>query len=222
MTPLVIAHRGASWELPANSLAAFERAVQMRADYVELDVRHPPGMPLVCAHDPVRRDAAAEYTTVDEALEVLGGRVGIAVDIKQPHAVGPTMEALDAHGVPDEELLVMSTRRLALEAAGTHRPGARLILHLSRERDPRDALGFWGVSFWNPVASPDRIARARSAGFSSAVYTVNEPTRMRELASLGVGAIMTDRPDLLRATLDDLRAEDERATRTVRGGSSAP
>jgi glycerophosphoryl diester phosphodiesterase len=222
MTPLVIAHRGASWKLPANSLAAFERAVQMGADYVEVDVRHPRGMPLVCAHDPVRRDAAAEYTTLEEALEVLGGRVRIAVDIKQPHAVGPAMEALDAHGIPDEELLVMSTRRLALEPAGTHRPGARLLLHLSRARDPRDALGFWGVSFWNPVASAERIASAQSAGFAVAVYTVNEPARMRELASLGVGAIITDRPDLLRATLDDLRAEKERAAPTVGGVRSAP
>ena len=35
---LVIAHRGASAELPENTLPAFERAIEIGADYVELDV----------------------------------------------------------------------------------------------------------------------------------------------------------------------------------------
>ena len=35
---LVIAHRGASAELPENTLPAFERAIELGADYVELDV----------------------------------------------------------------------------------------------------------------------------------------------------------------------------------------
>ena len=34
---LVIAHRGGSWDLPENTLPAFERAVEMGAGYVELD-----------------------------------------------------------------------------------------------------------------------------------------------------------------------------------------
>ena len=35
---LVIAHRGASAELPENTLPAFERAIEIGADYVEFDV----------------------------------------------------------------------------------------------------------------------------------------------------------------------------------------
>ena len=35
---LVIAHRGASFELPENTLPAFERAIELGADYVEFDV----------------------------------------------------------------------------------------------------------------------------------------------------------------------------------------
>jgi len=38
---IVIAHRGASWELPENTLPAFERAIELGADYVELDVQAP-------------------------------------------------------------------------------------------------------------------------------------------------------------------------------------
>ena len=31
----MIAHRGASWDLPENTLPAFERAIEIGADYVE-------------------------------------------------------------------------------------------------------------------------------------------------------------------------------------------
>ena len=50
MTPLVIAHRGASWNLPENTLPAFERAIEVGADFVELDV-HAAGGRLVVVHD---------------------------------------------------------------------------------------------------------------------------------------------------------------------------
>ena len=40
MTPLVIAHRGASWDVPENTLPAIERAIEVGADFVEIDV-HP-------------------------------------------------------------------------------------------------------------------------------------------------------------------------------------
>ncbi len=42
VTPLVIAHRGASWDLPENTLPAFERAIEVGADFIELDVRARP------------------------------------------------------------------------------------------------------------------------------------------------------------------------------------
>ena len=35
---LVIAHRGASYDLPENTLPAFERAIEVGADYIEFDV----------------------------------------------------------------------------------------------------------------------------------------------------------------------------------------
>ncbi|HMM14692.1 MAG TPA: glycerophosphodiester phosphodiesterase family protein [Parvibaculum sp.] len=42
---------------------------------------------------------------------------------------------------------------------------------------------------------------ARSLGLTVSCWTVDEPTEMRRLAALGVDAILTDRPDRLRAVL---------------------
>ena len=52
---LVIAHRGASAELPENTLPAFERAIEIGADYVELDVHADGEGRLVVTHDRPQR-----------------------------------------------------------------------------------------------------------------------------------------------------------------------
>ena len=49
--PLVIAHRGASGERPENSLAAFELAVEQRADMIETDLHLSRDGTIVIHHD---------------------------------------------------------------------------------------------------------------------------------------------------------------------------
>ncbi|HEY7197277.1 MAG TPA: glycerophosphodiester phosphodiesterase [Gaiellaceae bacterium] len=202
MRPLVIAHRGASWDLPENTLPAFERAIELGADYVEFDVRAGPQKALVCAHGPLSAAAASECVTVDEVLETLRGRVGLAVDVKEARAVEPILDALERHRIADDELLVVSFRRTPLEAVRERRPKTRLVLHLGRRRDVAVAEGFWGVGLRDRQARRSAIARAAELGLAPTVFTVNEPERMRELAELGVHGIFSDRPDLLRQTLD--------------------
>ncbi len=52
--PLVIAHRGASGGVaPENTMAAFERAVEMGADMIELDVHATKDGQIVVIHDAV-------------------------------------------------------------------------------------------------------------------------------------------------------------------------
>ncbi len=48
---LVIAHRGASAYEPENTLAAFEKAIEMKADYIETDVHQTKDSVLVLMHD---------------------------------------------------------------------------------------------------------------------------------------------------------------------------
>lgn len=53
--PFVIAHRGSSFDVPENTLLAFERAIAEGADGIELDVRLTrDGVP-VCIHDAMLR-----------------------------------------------------------------------------------------------------------------------------------------------------------------------
>jgi glycerophosphoryl diester phosphodiesterase len=102
--PLVVAHRGASAELPENTLAAFERAVDRGADAIEFDVRlTSDGVPIVM-HDPdvarttdgsgpvrsmtaarlsdLRIDGEHPVPTLEDVLRALSGRIAVDIEIK--------------------------------------------------------------------------------------------------------------------------------------------
>lgn len=107
--PAVVAHRGASSELPENTVAAFREAARVGADMVELDVRLTADEVPVVLHDPdlgrttdrsgpvheltlaevKRADASGgrgprqEVPTLAEVFELLRGtRTGVDAEIK--------------------------------------------------------------------------------------------------------------------------------------------
>jgi glycerophosphoryl diester phosphodiesterase len=191
---LVIAHRGACWELPENTIAAFEQAIEVGADFVELDVHAASNGTLVVCHD---RPAGGELRLAD-AVATLAGRVGIMCELKAPwryrrHDVVRRTVAL----LPDDAI-VLSFDPRALQAVR----GRRVLQHVgfgtSIQRASRYA---WGVGFHDRRVTRRGLHKARALGLVTTVYTVNDPVRMRELAALGVDGIFSDRPDLLRRAL---------------------
>jgi glycerophosphoryl diester phosphodiesterase len=191
---LVIAHRGASAERPENTLAAFERAIELGAEWIEFDVHADTAGRLVVTHDrPVARRA---YPMLEEALDLMRGRVGAMVELKTPgryrrHAVvARTVRMLG----PDDVLV--SYQREALEQARALRRNLRTVQHVGAGVSIRGARDAWAAGFRNSRVTGRGLAAARRLGLVPLVYTVNEPGRMRALDSLGAGGIFTDRLDL--------------------------
>lgn len=217
----VIAHRGASEEERENTLPAFERAIALGADYLELDVQVSVDGALVVFHDldldrltplrgPLRYRTLAELREVgipslDEVVELARGRVGLMIELKSPHRyrrhdiVGRTVALVGREDV------LLSFQRRALGEALRLRPSVRVLQHVGYGVSIRAASKYaWAVGFHDPRVTKRGLARARTLGLQTTVYTVNEPGRMRELANLGVSGIFSDRPALLRETLAPL------------------
>lgn len=199
MTPLVIAHRGASWDLPENTLAAFERAIEDGADFVELDV-HAMDERLVVVHDPPRRGRS--YPLLEAALEVIRGKSGAMVELKQPfryRRLGVVSRTLDLLG--DDDVLT-SFEAAALREAHSRRPGLRCLQHVGFGVSITAAARYaWGAGLRDDRVTSRGLERAHTHGLATVVYTVNAPERMRALAELGVTGIVSDRPGLMRAEL---------------------
>lgn len=117
--PLVIAHRGAhDSRAPENSLAAFERAIELGADMVELDVRRTRDGELVVFHDPaVGGVLLADLTCAElselrgmrppllsEAVACVRGRIALMAELKEDGYVAEVLELVE--GLDD--LLVTS------------------------------------------------------------------------------------------------------------------
>jgi glycerophosphoryl diester phosphodiesterase len=201
LRPLVIAHRGASWDARENTLEAFDLAIAQGADYVEFDVRMTEDGTLVLCHDPPADERGTGLCRLDEALETLRDRIGLAVEIKDGKAVEGTMRSLRRHDISPASLIVLSFHLRLLEAARRLAPNVRMELNLGLRPDPAAGARYWGVGLNDGVARPRPLRLARSLGLATLVFTVNDPARMRELAVLGVDGIFSDRPGLLRETL---------------------
>ena len=214
----VIAHRGASAQEKENTLPAFERAIELGADFVEFDVQTSADGALVVFHDldldrltplrgPLRRHPLADLRevgipTLAEVVELTRGRVDLMAELKSAHLyrrhdiVGRTVALLG----PDD--VVLSFERRCLLEAVRLRPSLRVLQHVGYGVSIRAAAEYaWAVGFRNTRVTARGVARARALGLETAVYTVNEPARMRQLAALGVSGIFSDRPGLLRETL---------------------
>jgi len=70
--PIIIAHRGASGEYPENTLAAYRAAVEIGADYFELDARlSRDGVPVVMHDATVDRTTDGHGAVADRTVEEL-------------------------------------------------------------------------------------------------------------------------------------------------------
>ncbi|MBK9036651.1 MAG: glycerophosphodiester phosphodiesterase [Myxococcales bacterium] len=134
------AHRGCPAELPENTLPAFQRAVDLGVDALELDVHLTrDGHPLV-SHDPDAQrmsGRAARWTDLDlreaQALDV--GHGFVAADGSRPHADrgfrAPTL---------DELLATFPTVRLNVDVKQWLPPMVRPLLALLRQRKAEDRV----------------------------------------------------------------------------------
>jgi glycerophosphoryl diester phosphodiesterase len=214
----VIAHRGASSEEKENTLPAFERAIELGADYVEFDVQASSDGALVVFHDlrldrltsangPLRARPLAELRelgipTLDDVLELTAGRVGVMAELKRPwlfrrhdfvnrvvHRLGP-------------EAVVVSFSRRAIQETRRLRPSLRTVQHVGYGTSIRAAAEFaWAAGFDDSRVTSRGIAKAHRLGLKALVYTVNEPSRVRELQELRVDGVFSDLPDRARAAL---------------------
>lgn len=192
---LVIAHRGASAELPENTLPAFERAIEVGADAIELDVHANRAGRLVVTHDAPRNGVS--YPTLEEVIELARGRIQLMVELKTPSRYRRHDVVHRATRLVGDDDAIVCFQKAPLEEVRRLRPGLRTVQHVGLSVSIRGARGAWAAGFRDSRVTRRGVAAASSFGLVPLVYTVNAERRMRDLVALGVEGIFTDRPELL-------------------------
>jgi glycerophosphoryl diester phosphodiesterase len=118
-----IAHRGATGYAPENTIAAFDKGLQMKADYIEIDVQRSKDGELVVIHDTTvdrttdgtgkvgdltleelrsldagsfkgEQFAGEKIPTFEEILDRYHGKIGILIELKAPELYPGIEEAV--------------------------------------------------------------------------------------------------------------------------------
>lgn len=236
--PIVVAHRGASSTHPENTLPAFEAAIELGAPVVELDVRLTADGHAVVMHDAdVARttdgtgfvheltlerirvldagiaDEPARVPLLAEVLELVTGRAGVAIEIKNLPG-DPAYEA-DGESVVqaalaqvervrfDGPVLVVSFNPRSIGAA--RRSDAEVLTGflITDAIAPADGLAF-AVSEGHDFLLPGSrgliagglgvVEAAHRADVRLGTWTVDERATFARLVDAGLDAVATNDP----------------------------
>ena len=243
----IVAHRGNSGPLPENTLIAINSAIDLGVDMVEIDVRlTSDGVPILMHDDRVdsttsgtgfvkdftweelqtldagrwRGDefAGQAVRSLEEALELTGGRVALNLDVKVPEAAEPTAIAVLRAGASGSTVIsgcnescVRTVQRidggistlLNLDdlLAGINPADAPAVALSSI--DAASALGAIAINVPHPLVDAELVRQAEAVGIGVWAYTVDDEDRFSELMDTGVASITTNWPETMLPLLKD-------------------
>ncbi|HWH26019.1 MAG TPA: glycerophosphodiester phosphodiesterase family protein [Pseudolysinimonas sp.] len=237
--PRIIAHRGLAIDAPENTMLAFARALALGVTHLETDVHASADGVAMVSHDPdlvrmVGRNVRIEQLTSHELRRIpLGhgqGFVSLAemldgfpearvnIDIKDPHAVDPTVVAV-VSARATQRVLIGSFSGRRRQAAVQRLPGVATSLSaaaavpavLAARSGAIPALrriltGVDAVQLPTRVArldpfTPRALAAFHEVGVEVHAWTINDPDEMTRLLDLGVDGLITDRSDVALSLL---------------------
>jgi glycerophosphoryl diester phosphodiesterase len=225
----VIAHRGASADVPENTALAFRTAREQGADWVELDVRLAADGALIVNHDAWYRDGRTVWSTpladvpadtlvLTGALDACDG-MGVNVEIKNsdgdladgpggPEVVDATLEVLSALPADVRTGILVSSFDLAtITRVKALDPGLAtgfLVFDLANQPDAVAIAADGGhdaLHPWDPFVDEALLAECRDRGLLVNTWTVDDPDRWAQLTAWGVDGIVTNTPGRLAAAL---------------------
>lgn len=214
----IYAHRGASAELPENTLPAFARAIELGAFGIELDVHLTRDGEPVVIHDfsvdrttdgsgavsdfdladLERLDAGggSRIPTLGQVLDLIGGGLHIDIEVKAGAAADAVVAATPRR--PDLWFAISSFDHEVLRHVRRTEPAIELWpLTIGASDDAlatAASLGSPCLALNDAFINAEIVAYLRARAIGSWVWTVNDPVRAIELAGMGVTGICTDDP----------------------------
>ncbi len=219
----VIGHRGAMGHAPENTLLSVEKALELGASWVEVDVQAVDGH-LVVFHD-IRLErvtsgrgyvaeqsfsylrsldagAGQKIPTLGEVFEQIDHRAGINIELKGPNTAAPVAELIGRRlelGWDRERILVSSFNHPELMAFKTICPNIAigpLIAGIPLEYAAfAQAMGAFSVHICLDFIDSEFVKDSHRRNLKVFVYTVNHPEDIARMRAMGVNGVFTDFPE---------------------------
>ena len=225
--PLIIAHRGASAEAPENTLAAFRRAVALKADGIELDVQLTCDSIPVVFHDSSLlrltgqrglvtaktwpelknlriQDSSEGIPRLVDVLTFIRRRIVVQIELKRGVAVAPVVAAIKKARASAWVILASFELDLVCAAAELAPTIPRMLISEGRRSTATllaqlEACTAHGLSVnHRAVRTANYASHFQDRGFTVWCWTVNDTRRARQLAGWGIDGLVGDNPALLK------------------------
>ena len=224
-TMLKIAHRGASGYKPENTLAAFQKALDMQVDGIELDVHLTGDGAILVIHDEtlerttngvgrisemsfddVRKfkcDDNNAIPTLAETLDLIAAKCFVNIELKGDRTALSVVELI-RHNVDEKkwmysQFIVSSFDWNALQEVRKTNPEIPIGVLTTTDLDL--AIGFaefikaQAIHPYFHLLTAKNVSIMQEKGFAVYAWTVNEPDDIAQVKKLSVNGIITDFPD---------------------------
>lgn len=220
----IIAHRGAKGYVSENTIAAFQKALEMGADGIELDVHLSRDGQIVVFHDEhtdrltgvtgtikdlsfdeiraLRVDLHHKIPNLEEVLDFVDKRILVNIELKVEAAARPVTRLIEKYvsqGWKYDHFLVSSFDWTALREIRNWNP--EIPLGVLTETDLDLAIGFAKsihAETFHPyfhLLDEASAKKIKDENLRLYAWTVNEPEDISRIESFGIDGIITDFPD---------------------------
>ena len=220
---LMIGHRGAMGCAPENTLLSIHKAIELGADWVEIDVHCVADKLLVIHDETVDRTTNGRGKLIDysfeelraldaglgqripilqEVLEVTVGKVGLNIELKGL-GTGKVLTSL-LRNTPEtykNKMLVSSFLMPELEQVVRLNQHVKIGVLAGNNINESIAwatkLKAFSIHLRLQKVTPKWVDRAHDLGLKVYVYTVNKVVQIRRMKELGVDGVFSDYPNRL-------------------------
>jgi len=222
---ILFAHRGASGYEPENTLSAFELALSMGAQWIELDVYAVDGELVVIHDDRLERTTNGTGLVMDksfsylrsldagkgqripllrEVFDLVCDRAGINIELKGPKTAAPVSALIAAvlteRRMTAEQFIVSSFNHQELLRFKAMQPEIRLGALVSgvpwRNVRFAEKMGAYAVHAGMNIVTRRFVANTHHRGLKIFVYTVNTWEDLKRIQDMGVDGVFTNYPDI--------------------------
>ena len=220
MNPIVkIGHRGAKGYEPENTLIAFEKAIDLNVDGIELDVHLSLDKEIMVIHDETIHRTTNEIGFVknftsshlrelgipklSEVLSVINRQCFVNIELKGIETAKPVVELIENYILKKNwkyaDFLVSAFDWKMLEEAQLLNPKIRI--GVLTEAAVEDALAFakkikaFSIHPNYKLLTKENVALMQENGLKAYPWTVNSTEAIQQIKSFNVNGIISDFPD---------------------------
>jgi glycerophosphoryl diester phosphodiesterase len=210
-----IGHRGAKGYVAENTLASFQKALELNVDMIELDIHiSKDNIPIVIHDETIDRTTSgyglvSNFTakelqefgipTLEDVFQLINNQCDINIEIKEFEAVKSVLDLIDSNVFLKDKILISSFDWNALQEVRFHDDQIRI--GVLTETDLDLAIAFakfiqaYSIHPYYHLLTGENTKQMHDKNFKIFAWTVNDPLDIIFVKSLNVDGIITDFPD---------------------------